>query len=141
MGKNLLRAWVYKQMPVYLAEELETMYNLSVKGIMDAVYHSPSPANTYLASFMPFIYKHRKVAAIRSIIDDSFRAFLRNHITNYKEYQRFPLHLVGSIAHYFREELHENASGFGIQIGNILQRPGKNLAKAVLSDEIPLLKE
>lgn len=141
MGKRLLRAWVYMQMPEDLAYELKTRYNLSVKGIMDAVYHSPAPANTYLASFMPFIHEHREAPVIRAIIDNSFKAYFKNHITNYDNYRKLPLHLVGSIAHYFREELHENADDYGIQIGNILQKPGKNLAKAVLSNQIPVLKE
>ncbi|HKK88898.1 MAG TPA: hypothetical protein VJ917_08610 [Saprospiraceae bacterium] len=141
MGKRLLRAWVYKQLPESLAEELETTYKLTVKDLMDAVYHSPAPANTYLASFMPFIHEHRSAPAIRAIIDESFHAFFKNHIINYENYQKTPLHLVGSIAHYFREELYENAANYGIQIRNILQKPGKNLAKAVLSDQIPVLKE
>ncbi len=141
MGKRLLRAWVYRQMPEDLANALKKRYNLSVKGIMDAVYHSPAPANTYLASFMPFIHENKEAPVIRKIIDKSFQAYFKNHITNYENYHNLPLHLVGSIAHYFREELRENAASFGIQIGNILQKPGKNLAQAVLSHQIPVLKE
>lgn len=141
MGKRLLRAWVYKQLPDTVADELKNRYDLSVKGIMDAVYHSPSPANTYLASFMPFIYEYRKEPRIHQIIASSFEAFFRNHIINYPGYRELPVHLVGSVAHYFSEELKAVSKTFDIQIGNILQKPGKNLAKAVLTDKIPMLKE
>jgi hypothetical protein len=41
----------------------------------------------------------------------------------FENHQTVPVHFVGSIAFYLKEELQEILQKHGIQIGNVLRRP------------------
>ena len=49
--------------------------------------------------------------------------------------REYPLNLVGSIAHYFEKEIREIASKHDVKIDKILQKPGKELQKAIFKSE------
>ena len=135
MGKKLLRAFAYQQLPQDLHRALEAEYSLTVKNIMDHVYHMSEPPNTYLASFMPFIVENKDVPIIQEMIHSSFQAFFKNHISNYKNYKELPIHFVGSIAAVLKDELKTVAESFEAKIGNIIQKPGYILRQRMIEDQ------
>jgi len=50
-------------------------------------------------------------------------AFIENYIMQYDNCKEVPVHFVGSIAFYLKDELKTILSEYGIQMGNILRRP------------------
>jgi hypothetical protein len=49
--------------------------------------------------------------------------FVENYIMQYENHKEVPVHFVGSIAFYLKDELTEVLSKYGIKIGNVLRRP------------------
>ena len=91
----------------------------------EMVYRQPFP-NRFLASLSPFLAQHLDEPAIRTLVLNSFIAFLRRNVMQY-DYKQYPVHFIGSVAHCYKEILQEAAQTTGIQIGKILQSPMEGL--------------
>ena len=51
------------------------------------------------------------------------KSFVKNYIKQFDNCKEVPVHFVGSIAFYLKDELTAVLSKHGIQIGNVLRRP------------------
>ena len=49
--------------------------------------------------------------------------FVENYIQQFDNCTEIPVHFVGSIAFYLKEELTEVLSKYNIKVGNVLRRP------------------
>jgi phosphatidate phosphatase APP1 len=49
--------------------------------------------------------------------------FVENYIKQFENYKEVPVHFIGSIAFYLKEELQEVMTKHGITLGNVLRRP------------------
>jgi N-acetylglucosamine kinase-like BadF-type ATPase len=125
LGKLLVGDILKEQLPAPLVRDFETTYGLTRANIIYKVYKQPNP-NRFLASFAPFLSRHRSEPAIHALLVGSFRSFFRRNVRHY-EYQRLPVHLVGSIAHHFAPEIQEAAVREGIRLGRTLQAPLQGL--------------
>ncbi len=125
-GKKLLSGFLYKQIPIHLLLKIEKEYGLSKKEIIQNVYRKPY-ANVYLASFMPFFYKNKSESYIQKILRKGFRKFLLIHVLCFEECKTVPVHFVGSVAHFFREELQREAEKLNISVGRIVRHPIEGL--------------
>ena len=77
----------------------------------------------YIASFMPFIAKHREENFFKVMVEEGMRNFMEVHVCCYPNYKEVPVHFVGSIAFYLKDELTAVLVKRGITIGNVLRRP------------------
>ena len=91
----------------------------------EMVYRQPFP-NRFLASLSPFMAQHLDEPAIRTLVLNSFIAFLRRNVMQY-DYKQYPAHFIGSVAHCYKDILQEAAQQTGIQVGKILQSPMEGL--------------
>ncbi len=80
----------------------------------------------FLASLSPFLAQHLDEPAIRTLVLNSFIAFLRRNVMQY-DYKQYPAHFIGSVAHCYKDILQEAAQQTGIQVGKILQSPMEGL--------------
>ena len=96
-----------------------------ISEIIDRVYRQPFP-NRFLASLSPFMAQHLDEPAIRTLVLNSFIAFLRRNVMQY-DYKQYPAHFIGSVAHCYKDILQEAAQQTGIQVGKILQSPMEGL--------------
>ena len=125
-GKQLLTAYLYHQLPSLLAEEFVATYGLDKQGILDRVYLQPNP-NVFIASFMPFIAKHREVPFFQTMVIDGFRHFMAAHVCCFPNYKEVDLHFVGSLAGIFQEELASAAQILGLNITSVVRKPVEGL--------------
>jgi N-acetylglucosamine kinase-like BadF-type ATPase len=121
-GRLLLRGYFFNKMPIELAAEFEEEYNLDADFVKSNLYKEPNP-NAYLATMAKFIIKHKENPYCKRIIYRELNKFVKNYIMQYENYQEVPVHFVGSIAFYLKEELEEILSKYDIKIGNVLRRP------------------
>jgi glucosamine kinase len=121
-GKRLLTDYLYKKLPEHIAEDFEDSYLLSKAIIFENVYQKPH-ANVYLASFTPFVGKHKEHPYFNEIIHEGMRLFLQNHVCCYANYKEVPTHFVGSVAFHFSEILQEEAALLEVKVGNIIRQP------------------
>jgi N-acetylglucosamine kinase-like BadF-type ATPase len=121
-GRHLLRGYYFNKMPADLAKEFETTYNVNPDPVKNNLYKEPNP-NAYLATFAKFLIKHKDTDFCKKYIVEEMESFVENYIKQFDNYQTVPVHFIGSIAFYLKEELEEVLSKHNIQIGNVLRRP------------------
>ncbi len=125
-GKELIADFLYKQMPQHLWTAFRDSFGLDKQQIIDNVYRKPN-ANVYLASFMPFYFQHRKETYIQKKLNKGFSKFLLIHVMCFKNYSNKPVHFVGSVDYFFKEELTRQLNKLNIKTGRIIQKPIEGL--------------
>lgn len=110
-----------------LKEKFLEQYNLTPAEIIDRVYRQPFP-NRFLASFSPFLVEHLDEPAIRELVLNSFKKFLKRNVMQY-DYQHARVHFIGSVAFYYKELLSEACKAMGIHLGTIIKSPMEGLIK------------
>ncbi len=121
-GRQLIRGYYFNKMPKDLAREFEKAYDLDADVIKNHLYKEPNP-NAYLATFAKFLIQHKDNEYCKKIITSSMEDFVEFYIKQYPNYKEVPVHFIGSIAFYLKDELHEVLSKHGIELGNVLRRP------------------
>ncbi|WP_298138270.1 BadF/BadG/BcrA/BcrD ATPase family protein [Flavobacterium sp.] len=121
-GRHLLRGYYFNKMPNDLAKEFEEEYNVDADYIKANLYKESNP-NAYLATFAKFIIKHKDTEFCKKIIYKELKKFAKNYIMQYDNCKDIPVHFVGSIAFYLKDELTEILNKYDIKVGNVLRRP------------------
>jgi N-acetylglucosamine kinase-like BadF-type ATPase len=121
-GKELIRKYYFNKMPQHLAVEFEKEYDMSPDYIKSKLYKEANP-NAYLATFAKFLIQHKEDPFCKKIIYKGMKSFVKNYIRQYDNYQEVPVHFVGSIAFYLKDELEVTFDKYQIKLGNVLRRP------------------
>ena len=121
-GKQLIRAFYFKTMPEDLANKFEEEYDLNPDQIKENVYRKENP-NTYLAKFAQFIVENKEVLEMKSIIEDGLQRFISHQILQFENAKDVPIHFIGSIAHYLKDEIDIALKRNGLRLGNVVRRP------------------
>jgi len=128
LGKLLVSDLLKNQLTPGLKEKFLEEYGLTVAEIIDRVYRKPFP-NRFLASFSPFIVENLDDSSIHDLILNSFKSFLKRNVMQYENYEKLPVHFVGSIAFHFQEVLTEAITEMNMKLGKIIQSPMEGLIK------------
>lgn len=121
LGKEILRSYYYKQMPADISEKFVSKYNPRIEELIKRIYLEPAP-NRYIASFSDFLSEIEggwKTETLTRV----FRDFVTTRILCYPEHRDYKIHFVGSVAHYFKNELTEVLSHAGLFPGKIILKP------------------
>ncbi|MCO6176181.1 N-acetylglucosamine kinase [Flavobacterium sp. NRK F10] len=121
-GRHLLRGYFFNKMPEDLAKEFEKEFNVDADFVKNKLYKEPNP-NAYLATFAKFLIRHKDSEFCRAYIFEEMEAFVDNYIKQFENYKEVPVHFVGSIGFYLKDELKEILDKHGIVLGNVLRRP------------------
>lgn len=121
-GRHLLRGYYFNKMPKELAQEFESTFNVEPDPVKHNLYKEPNP-NAYLATFAKFLIKHKDTDFCKQYIVEEMESFVENYIKQFDNYKQVPVHFIGSIAFYLKEELQTILNKHGIQLGNVLRRP------------------
>ena len=127
LGKRFIHDLYGGRLSDELKADFETETGLSLPVIIDRVYRQPM-ANRFLGSFCEYIPNHVHMAAVHNLVVENFCAFLTCHIAPYGR-RELPVSCVGSVAWYFKDELHEAARLEGFKLGIILQSPMQGLVQ------------
>ena len=121
-GRKLLRDYYFHKMPQDLGIKFAKEYELEADTIKEHLYKQPNP-NTYLATFARFLIENKSHPYCRGVIDKAFQQFVNNYIMQFELATKVPVHFVGSIAHFLREELATVVERNDLILGEIRQRP------------------
>ena len=131
-GANLGKTFVSDALKGLMPHEIvDLMYEecqTSYAQIIESVYRKPN-ANRYLASFVPFMARHRDRAEIRRCIDLAFDNFIERNLLQYPDVEQMPINFVGSIAAVFEQELTEALSRHSLTLGKIERSPIGGMVK------------
>ena len=121
-GKELIRKYYFNKMPKELAVEFEKEYDLDPDFIKNKLYKEPNP-NAYLATFAKFLIQNKEHEFCKKIIFKGMKSFIKNYIRQYDNCKEVPVHFVGSIAFYLKDELQIMFDKYEMKLGNVLRRP------------------
>lgn len=121
-GKELIRKYYFNKMPKELAVEFEKEYNLDPDFIKNKLYKEANP-NAYLATFAKFLIQNKEHEFCKKIIFKGMKSFVKNYIQQYDNCKQVPVHFVGSIAFYLKDELQTTFDKYEMKLGNVLRRP------------------
>lgn len=121
-GRQLIRSYYFNKMPSELAVVFEKEYDLDADVIKHNLYKEANP-NAYLATFAKFLIQHKDHEFCQKIIKLAMQDFVDFYITQYENCKEVPIHFIGSIAFYLKEELEIVLKNNNLKIGNVLRRP------------------
>jgi hypothetical protein len=121
-GKQLIRSYYFNSMPKGLALEFEKEYDLSPDTMKENIYRRENP-NTYLATFSRFLIKHKEVPLFQDIIAKGLDRFIKHQILQFEDAREIPIHFIGSISFFLKEEIERALKIHGLSMGIIVQRP------------------
>jgi N-acetylglucosamine kinase-like BadF-type ATPase len=122
LGKQLLTAYLHKELPEEVEKRFKEEYSMSLESILDAVYTKPAPSR-FLASFSRFINNNRDLPYIQNLLTEAFRAFYKYQVCCYARHKDVPVHFVGSVAYHYKDILTEVGLEFGIKTGKFIKAP------------------
>lgn len=127
LGKALLRAWFYRELPADLESDFQKKHPEGAHAIKDRAYEKG--ANAYLATFTRFLSENIEHPFIQKLVSGCLGEFLDRHVCKYQGYQHVPVHFVGSIAHHFQNVLEKCMDERRLQMGQIIRKPIYPLAE------------
>ncbi|HXH73533.1 MAG TPA: hypothetical protein VNJ08_01110 [Bacteriovoracaceae bacterium] len=126
LGKLLLQAYYYRELPHDLEDEFNRTYPEGKDSIIHRIYEAEGQ-NVKIAEFAQFVIKHKKNPFIKKLIHQSFGEYARRHLKKYENWQNLKINLVGSIGDLLREDLHEVFVNEGLTLGVVIRRPIESL--------------
>ncbi len=121
-GRQLLRDYYFNIIPEETAVKFEKEFDLDAETIKDNLYKQPNP-NTYLATFAKFLINNKESDYGQLLIKRGFKLFIERQILQFKDAKEIPIHFVGSISFYLKDELKVCLQEYGLSAGNIIRKP------------------
>lgn len=121
LGRRLVGDVLKRQLPEEICQAFQEEYKLTAADIIQRVYRSPLP-NRFLASFAPFLLRHRHVPAVQTLLEEEFKRFFRRNVCAYGR-PDLPVNFAGSIARHFQTEVFAAARSLGLQPGRVEAAP------------------
>ena len=121
-GRQMIRDYFFEKMPIDISKKFSKSFELDPNIIKDKLYKKPNP-NTYLAKFAKFIVENKENNYCSELIKKGFNLFISNQIEQFDDCKNIPLHFIGSISYYLKDELTECLTKKGMNIGNVLKKP------------------
>ena len=126
LGKTVLRAYLYQNLPADLYMEFSKKYSISKELVLRSVYKQEHP-NRFLASYVPFLVEHKTHPFVVELVKKEFGYYLDTHILSHPMSRDFSLAFVGSVAFYFQDILRELCKQNNLSIAEIVQSPLEGL--------------
>ena len=122
LGRTLLRAYLYQNLPADLYTEFSKKYSISKELVLKSVYKQEHP-NRFLASYVPFLVEHKTHPFVVELVEKEFEYYLNTHILSHPMSSDFPLAFVGSVGFYFQDILRDLCKQNNLSIAEIVQSP------------------
>ena len=126
MGKKLLADILKNLAPQEIKNAFYQKYKLEYADIINKIYKEEAPSR-FLAQFTVFLSENTQSPYISKLVTTSFCEFFERNVKQYDNHINLPIHFIGSIAFYFKNELEVAAKKTGLQLGKILQSPLEGL--------------
>ena len=122
IGKRFINSLLKKDIGKELREKILSEHPLSINDVIINVYKKPLP-NKYLASLSKIIKEYIESEEIKELISLSFKSYIDKNISKYKNFTKYEIGFVGSIAYHFSDILSSVMNEAGLIPGKILSQP------------------
>jgi glucosamine kinase len=134
-GKKILTQFLYGKLSAALAKDFKKEFHVTRESAIDHTYRQPN-ANSYLASFMPFVIKRKKEKEIAQLISEGLNEFFETNISTIKDYKKYGVNFVGSVALNLEESIVKMCKEKNMRLGKIMQRPIEGLEEYYLKFKV-----
>jgi N-acetylglucosamine kinase-like BadF-type ATPase len=125
-GRQLLRDYYFNKIPKAISDSFAEEFNLGAEEIKTNLYKKSNP-NTYLATFAKFVIVNKNEPYIQGLINKGLGLFIENQITQFDNAKEVPVHFIGSISYFLKEELEAKLISYGLTLGRVLKKPIEGL--------------
>lgn len=126
-GKRLLRDYFYKKMPKKIALKFKSEFELDPSELKISFYKEQNP-NAFLAKFSRFIFENTdEEDYFKNLLKSGFQDFIDNWVNPLSDGLDKPIHFVGSVAHFSKNEIAEVIEENNLTLGNIIRYPIEGL--------------
>jgi hypothetical protein len=80
-----------------------------------------------LATFAKFVIVNKNEPYIQGLINKGLGLFIENQITQFDNAKEVPVHFIGSISYFLKEELEAKLISYGLTLGRVLKKPIEGL--------------
>ena len=126
LGRQLVKAFFYRDLPKDISEKFYNAYKMDKDAIFHNVYKSPLPSR-YMAQFSKFLSKNIDHPVIYNLVKAEMNRFVDTQISKYENVDQLPIHLLGSVAFYFRNVIQAIFDERGYTLGRIIREPIETL--------------
>jgi len=126
IGKQLVRRYFMKKLPVDLHTEFQNEYSLTVEEALKNMYHTSRP-NAYLADFNKFVVERKDHPYFQDMVFEEMKSFFEYQVLPYKEAKDAEINFIGSIAYYYENILRSVAAELNLHVGHVVQKPIESL--------------
>ncbi len=131
LGRLLLRAYFYKQLPAELSEALSSTYNVDPDYVKENIYSKPFPGR-FMASYAKFVFDNIDEPFLEELLNQNLINYFETHVRQFEnEMKNVPLHFVGSVAYLSKGQIEKLCNEYGYELGNVIQAPIDDLAKNI----------
>jgi hypothetical protein len=124
IGKALIQAYFYQEMPGGLRRYMEERLPAGRNGLLSELQSSRSP-NQYLADFARVAVMHQEDPWVRELITSRFNLFIRRHLLPLQPKTR--IHVVGSIGCIFASLISQELAKHDLAAGTFIKDPASRL--------------
>jgi N-acetylglucosamine kinase-like BadF-type ATPase len=123
LGKELIRAYFYREMPGELRLLFEAQFPGGEENILNQIYAGEDTPNVYLGSFTRFISAHKQHIFIQHLLYQAFAVLIDRHVRKYPNHTVLPVHFIGSVAYIFQDILRVVLTERNMSAGVFIQKP------------------
>lgn len=102
IGKCFIQLLFQNALSQQIVEDWNSTYIFTLPQVLEHVYKKPFP-NRYLASFVPFVYKHRSDPSIQALLYQIFDEFAEQVACICNKNNCNTISCVGSVAYFFKD--------------------------------------
>ncbi len=122
IGKEFIKSYLNKDFSDELNKRIFKKIKLTKKEIIDLTYNQESP-NLFFAQYSKYVFQLRKEPIISELIVRCFTDFFEKHVIKFTDYDKLPLHIVGSVGFYFSDYIKKVALNYGVHVDTVLEKP------------------
>lgn len=126
LGKELLKAYLYKTLPDDLYFEFTKSYSISKESALKSVYTQEAP-NRFLASYVPFLVANKNHVFIQDLVRKQFDSYIQTHLKSNLVICDYSITFVGSVAFLFQDILIDLCTKYALNISDFTQSPLQGL--------------
>ena len=126
LGKELLKAYLYRTLPEDLYFEFTKSYSISIESALKSVYTQEAP-NRFLASYVPFLVANKNHVFIQDLVRKQFDSYIQTHLKSNLVICDYSITFVGSVAFLFQDILIDLCTKYALNISDFTQSPLQGL--------------
>jgi len=128
LGKRLIADILKGVAPEDITKTFYKKHDLEYADIVNKVYREEAPSR-FLAQFTVFLSENIEHSYVTNLVQEEFTRFFERNINQYNNHSSLPIHFIGSVAYYFKNELNVVAEQMKLQLGKIIKSPLEGLIK------------